>query len=46
MQVFDQVIVATDHFSAPNVPSFPGMETFPGRVMHSHDFRYMATYTE
>ena len=36
---FDWVIVATGHFSVPNMPSFPGIETFPGRVMHSHDFR-------
>jgi len=33
------VVVANGHFSTPNVPSFPGIETFPGRVMHSHDFR-------
>ena len=37
--VFDYVIVASGHFSVPNVPSFPGVESFPGRVLHSHDFR-------
>jgi trimethylamine monooxygenase len=36
---FDWVIVATGHFSVPNVPYFPGIETFPGRVLHAHDFR-------
>ena len=36
---FDYVVVANGHFSVPNVPSFEGMERFPGRVMHSHDFR-------
>lgn len=36
---FDYVIVSTGHFSSPIVPFFPGMETFPGRIMHSHDFR-------
>ena len=36
---FDYVIVATGHFSVPSVPSFPGIHEFPGRVMHSHDFR-------
>eukprot|EP00794_Sanderia_malayensis_P017287 gene17287-19015_t len=36
---FDFVIVGTGHFSTPNVPSFPGIDKFPGRVMHSHDFR-------
>ena len=37
--IFDYVIVATGHFSTPNVPSLPGIETFPGRIIHSHDFR-------
>lgn len=36
---FDHVIVASGHFSVPNVPSYPGFEQFPGRVLHSHDFR-------
>jgi trimethylamine monooxygenase len=36
---FDWVVVASGHFSIPNVPSFPGIETFPGRVLHAHDFR-------
>lgn len=36
---FDDVIVAAGHFSFPNVPSFEGIETFPGPVAHAHDFR-------
>lgn len=36
---FDYVIVATGHFSIPNVPSFNGIAQFPGRVLHSHDYR-------
>ena len=36
---FDYVIVATGHFSVPHVPDFPGIERFPGRVLHAHDFR-------
>ena len=38
-QRFDYVIVATGHFSVPNIPSFPGIDKFPGRVLHSHSFR-------
>lgn len=38
-EVFDYVIVANGHFSVPNVPHFEGIEKFPGRVMHGHDFR-------
>ena len=36
---FDQVVVATGHFSTPNTPYFEGLEQFPGRVLHAHDFR-------
>ena len=36
---FDYVIVASGHFSTPNVPHFEGLATFNGRVMHAHDFR-------
>ena len=36
---FDYVVVATGHFSTPNVPQFEGFETFNGRVLHAHDFR-------
>ena len=37
--VFDRVVVATGHFSVPNLPDFEGMDRFPGRILHSHDFR-------
>ena len=36
---FDHVVVASGHFSTPNVPYFEGFETFNGRVLHAHDFR-------
>ena len=36
---FDRVIVATGHFSYPNVPDIEGIETFPGTLHHAHDFR-------
>ena len=38
-ELFDHVVVASGHFSTPNVPYFEGVESFPGRVMHAHDFR-------
>ncbi len=41
---FDHVIVATGHFSVPNVPEFEGVDRFPGRVMHAHDFRDAAQF--
>ena len=36
---FDHVVVASGHFSTPNVPEFPGFMSFPGRILHAHDFR-------
>ena len=36
---FDHVIIATGHYSVANIPEFEGVAAFPGRVLHSHDFR-------
>ena len=42
---FDHVVVASGHFSVPNVPYFSGFETFLGRVLHAHDFRDAQEFT-
>ena len=36
---FDYVVVASGHFSVPYIPEYEGMKSFPGRILHSHDFR-------
>ena len=36
---FDHVVVASGHFSTPNVPYYEGFESFNGRILHAHDFR-------
>ncbi|PWH86666.1 NAD(P)-binding domain-containing protein [Brumimicrobium oceani] len=36
---FDYLVVASGHFSTPNMPYFKGIENFPGNVLHAHDFR-------
>ncbi|WAR18530.1 SNO1-like protein [Mya arenaria] len=36
---FSHVIVASGVFYYPNTPEIPGIETFAGRIMHSHDFK-------
>ena len=36
---FDHVVVASGHFSTPNVPHYPGFDRFGGRILHAHDFR-------
>lgn len=38
-ETFDHVIVASGHFSVPNVPEYPGFASFNGRILHAHDFR-------
>ena len=37
-ETFDNVIVATGHFTYPHDPHFEGQETFEGKIIHSHDF--------
>jgi len=37
--IFDYVVVATGHFSVPNVPIFPGEDKFNGELIHSTDYR-------
>lgn len=36
---FDAVVVANGHYSVPRFPRLPGADTFPGLVMHSHNYR-------
>ena len=38
-QLYDAVVVATGHFAVPNDVTFPGQESFPGDLIHSHHFR-------
>ncbi|MFZ4895626.1 NAD(P)-binding domain-containing protein [Plantibacter sp. Mn2098] len=39
VETFDDIIVSTGHFSFPNLPDLAGLDTFPGRLCHAHDFR-------
>ena len=41
---FDYLVVASGHFSYPNMPTFPGLDTFNGRILHAHDFRDAVAY--
>ncbi len=38
-ETFDYLVVASGHFSTPNVPWFEGLDRFRGTIMHAHDFR-------
>ena len=39
VDAFDAVCVCTGQLSRPNVPRVPGLETFPGRVAHTSEYR-------
>lgn len=39
IEYFDYLVVATGHFSTPNMPHFEGIDDFPGVAIHAHDFR-------
>lgn len=41
---FDYLVVATGHFSVPNMPYFEGIDTFTGTIKHAHDFRGAEPY--
>lgn len=43
---FEAVIVCNGHYSVPFVPVIPGMESFPGLVVHSHDYRQPEKFQE
>ena len=42
---FDHLVVATGHFSTPNVPYYDGFDSFNGRILHAHDFRDAREFT-
>ncbi|MGO3718061.1 MAG: NAD(P)-binding domain-containing protein [Mesonia hippocampi] len=43
---FDYLVVASGHFSTPNMPYFKGIENFSGNVIHAHDFRGADQYKD
>ena len=43
---FDHVVVASGHFSTPNVPHYEGFDSFNGRILHAHDFRDAREFSE
>ncbi|XP_046493273.1 uncharacterized protein [Neodiprion pinetum] len=43
-RIFDAVILCNGHYTVGDVPHIPGIETFPGRSIHSHQYRKPETY--
>lgn len=38
-EYFDAVMICNGHYSRPLVPRLPGGDSFPGLLMHSHNYR-------
>ncbi|KAK6120558.1 hypothetical protein DH2020_045689 [Rehmannia glutinosa] len=38
-EVFDAVVVCVGHYTQPRLADLPGIENWPGKQMHSHNYR-------
>ncbi|CAI0413730.1 unnamed protein product [Linum tenue] len=38
-EVFDAVVVCNGHHSQPRIADFPGVKSWPGKQIHSHNYR-------
>lgn len=44
-EIFDAVAVCNGHYSVPRLPPLAGLEHFPGRLLHSRNYRGPEGYT-
>ncbi|KAK3087078.1 hypothetical protein FSP39_001367 [Pinctada imbricata] len=44
--VFDAVMICTGHHAEKNMPTFPGLDKFKGKVIHSHDYKDSRGYED
>jgi len=45
LQHFDAVAVCNGHFAKPRVPVLEGLNTFPGKILHSHNYRHPEAFS-
>ncbi|ESQ29139.1 hypothetical protein EUTSA_v10023450mg [Eutrema salsugineum] len=38
-EIFDNVVVCSGHYTEPNVARVPGVKSWPGKQIHSHNYR-------
>ncbi|XAR70436.1 hypothetical protein NMG60_11027283 [Bertholletia excelsa] len=38
-EVYDAVVVCNGHYTEPRIAEIPGIETWPGKQIHSHNYR-------
>lgn len=43
-EVFDGVMIATGHHVIPLLPTYPGQESFKGKILHTHDYKHADGY--
>ncbi|XP_029667204.1 flavin-containing monooxygenase FMO GS-OX-like 4 [Formica exsecta] len=39
LQYFDAIMICNGHYFDPYIPNIPGIESFPGLILHSHAYR-------
>lgn len=44
--IYDAVMVCTGHHAEKQVPDFPGLCNFKGKILHSHDYRHPAGFED
>ncbi|XP_018347465.1 PREDICTED: flavin-containing monooxygenase FMO GS-OX-like 3 isoform X2 [Trachymyrmex septentrionalis] len=44
-KIFDAVVLCNGHYSVGRIPHIPGIESFRGRCVHSHQYRVPEVYT-
>lgn len=45
-RIFDAVLVCTGHHAEKNIPKFPGLNKFKGKVTHTHDYKDYKGYED
>ena len=46
VESFDGLVVCNGHYAVPHVPELAGIETFSGRLLHSHNYREPAPFAD
>lgn len=45
-KTFDAVVMCNGHYTVGHVPYIPGIESFPGGCIHSHQYRVPDVYAK
>ncbi|KAJ7944767.1 Flavin-containing monooxygenase [Quillaja saponaria] len=45
-EIYDAVVVSNGHFTEPRIADIPGINSWPGKQMHSHNYRIPAPFRD